>query len=83
LSEETKDWQKATSGLAALTESCKKLTFPAAESGSRERNAAEFEDKILSIKRKLATVEHTLKTEESRQKNHVLLFLAGVAELLQ
>jgi hypothetical protein len=83
LSEETKDLQKAASGLAALTESCKKLTSPAAESGSRERNAAEFEDKILSIKRKLATVEHTLKTEESRQKNHVLLFLAGVAEFLQ
>jgi hypothetical protein len=83
LSEDAKDLQKAASSLAALTESCKKLTSPAAESGSRERNAAEFEDKILSIKRKLATVEHTLKTEESRQKNHVLLFLAGVAELLQ
>lgn len=83
LSEETKDLQKAASGLAALTESCKKLTSPAAESESRERNAAEFEDKILSIKRKLATVEHTLKTEESRQKNHVLLFLAGVAEFFQ
>ena len=83
LSEDAKDLQKATSNLAALAESCKKLTSPAAGSGSREGNAAEFEEKVLSIKRKLATIEHTLKTGESRQKSHVFLLLAGVADFFQ
>ena len=83
LSEEAKDLQKAAGNLAALAESCKKLTSPSAGSGNQEGNAAEFEDKVLSIKRKLATIEHTLKTEESRQKSHVFLLLAGVAELFQ
>ncbi len=83
LSEDAKDLQKAAGSLAALAESCKKLTSPSAGSGNQEGNAAEFEDKVLSIKRKLATIEHTLKTEESRQKSHVLLLLAGVAEFFQ
>ena len=83
LSEDAKDLQKAASSLAALAESCKKLTSPSAGSGNQEGNAAEFEDKVLSIKRKLATIEHTLKTEESRQKSHVFLLLAGVAEFFQ
>ena len=83
LSEDAKELLKTAGSLAALTGSCKKLTSPAAGSGSREGNAAEFEEKVLSIKRKLAAIEHTLKTEDSRQKNHVLLLLAGVAELFQ
>ena len=83
LSEDAKDLQKAAVGLSALAESCKKLTSPSAGSGNQEGNAAEFEDKVLSIKRKLATIEHTLKTEESRQKSHVFLLLAGVAEFFQ
>lgn len=83
LSEEAKDLQKAAGNLAALAESCKKRTSTSAGSGNQEGNAAEFEDKVLSIKRKLATIEHTLKTEESRQKSHVFLLLAGVAELFQ
>ena len=83
LSEDAKDLQKAAGSLAALAGSCKKLTSPSAGSGNQEGNAAEFEDKVLSIKRKLATIEHTLKTEESRQKSHVFLLLAGVAEFFQ
>ncbi|MBT7742343.1 MAG: hypothetical protein HN727_11125 [Opitutae bacterium] len=83
LSEDAKDWQKAAGSLAVLAGSCKKLTSPSAGSSSREGSAAEFEDKVLSIKRKLATIEHTLKTEESRQKSHVFLLLAGVAEFFQ
>ena len=83
LSEDAKDLQKAAGSLAALAESCKKLTSPSAGSSNREGNAAEFEDKVLSIKRKLATIEHALKTEESRQKSHVFLLLAGVAEFFQ
>ncbi|MBT7924404.1 MAG: hypothetical protein HN627_09090, partial [Opitutae bacterium] len=75
--------QKAAGSLAVLAGSCKKLTSPSAGSSSREGSAAEFEDKVLSIKRKLATIEHTLKTEESRQKSHVFLLLAGVAEFFQ
>lgn len=83
LSEDAKDLHKAAGSLAALTASCKRLTSPAAGSGNQEGNAAEFEEKVLSIKRKLATIEHTLKTEESGHKNHLLLFLAGVAEFFQ
>ncbi len=83
LSEDAKDLQKAAGSLSALTGSCKKLTSSSAGSSIREGNAAEFEDKVLSIKRKLATIEHTLKTEESRQKSHVFLLLAGVAEFFQ
>ena len=83
LSEDGKDLQKAAGSLAVLAGSCKKLTSPSAGSSSREGSAAEFEDKVLSIKRKLATIEHTLKTEESRQKSHVFLLLAGVAEFFQ
>jgi hypothetical protein len=83
LSEGAKDWQKTAGSLAALAGSCKKLTSPSAGSGNQEGNAAEFEDKVLSIKRKLATIEHTLKTEESRQKSHIFLLLAGVAEFFQ
>ena len=83
LSEDAKDLQKAAGGLSALAESCKKLTSPGTGSGNRNENAAEFEEKVLSIKRKLATIEYDLKTEESRQKSHVLLLLTGVAEFFQ
>jgi hypothetical protein len=83
LSEDTKDWQKAAGSLAALAGSCKKLTSSSTGSGIQGGNAAEFEHKVLSIKRKLATIEHTLKTEESRQKIHIFLLLAGVAEFFQ
>ena len=68
LSEDAEDLQKAASGLAALAESCKKLASPATGSGNRNENAVVFEEKVLSIKRKRATIEHELKTEESRQK---------------
>ena len=79
LSEDAEDLQKAASGLAALAESCKKLASPATGSG----NAVVFEEKVLSIKRKLATIEHELTTQESRQKNHVSILLAGVAKFFQ
>ncbi len=83
LSEDAKDLQKAASGLAALTESCKKLASPATGSGNRNENAVVFEEKVLSIKRKMATIEYELTTQESRQKNHASILLAGVAKFFQ
>ena len=83
LLEDAKDLQNTAGSLAALAESCKKLTSPATGSGNRNENAVVSEEKVLSIKRKLATIEHELKTQESRQKNHVSILLAGVAKFFQ
>ena len=83
LSEDAKDLQKAAGNLAALAESCKKLASPATGSGNRNENAVVFEEKVLSIKRKMATIEYELTTQESRQKNHASILLAGVAKFFQ